>query len=159
MNGIFLFVDIAKFIFILLDIGLAVCFVIVLAKALAERPSLHPHRAAAPTLTARRAEVQDAWHKVQAKFGQGSIDSMKVAIIDADKLIDTMLKDAGFAGDSMAERLKQINPGSLSSYERLWRAHRLRNNLVHSHDFALTSGLADQAMKDFEAFLTELKYL
>jgi len=148
-----------RFLFILADIALVGFFVWVAARALSVRPKIAPRKAAPLAFTNKRLAVQEAWANILGIFGKGTVDNMKIAIINADKLIDTMLKDAGYLGDTMVERLKQIPSARLASLERLYRAHRVRNNIVHTPDFSLSPRDARQVMEDYESFLKELKYI
>jgi hypothetical protein len=149
----------AEAIFILADAALIVFFVWVLAHALEIRPPIAPRPPQGIAFSARRAEIQQAWQSILQTYSKGTPDNLKIAIINADKLVDTMLKDAGFAGDHMVDRLKQIPAARLGSLERLYRAHRVRNNIVHTPDFAVNPSLARQTIEDYESFLKELRYI
>lgn len=144
---------------VVFDAALLVFFVWVLTRALRVRPPIAPRKAAPPAFTAKRLAVQEAWNTIERSFSKGTSDTMKIAIINADKLIDTMLKDAGFTGDHMVDRLKQIPSARLQSIERLYRAHRVRNNIVHTPDFALSPQAGRAVLEDYAAFLKELGYL
>jgi len=64
----------------------------------------------------------------------GNIETMesKLAVIEADKLADMILKKAGVKGESMAERLRGVEKLiDRSVYQRMWEAHKVRNELVH----------------------------
>ena len=54
----------------------------------------------------------------------------QLAVIEADKLLDKALKESGFRGQTMGERLVEAGP-SLSGKDAVWEAHKLRNRLVH----------------------------
>jgi hypothetical protein len=106
-------------------------------------------------LTVRTSQFKEQWEEILKKLAGGSRDSLKVAIVEADKLVDTVLKDAGLEGEHMADRLDKLKPEELVSFNRLWRAHRVRNEVVHSPDFEVTPALAEQTIEDYEAFLKE----
>jgi hypothetical protein len=56
----------------------------------------------------------------------------KMAIIEADKLVDVILKKAGIAGNTMAERLRKVQKlVQRPIYSGMWEAHKLRNHIVH----------------------------
>ncbi len=99
------------------------------------------------------------WQKVLERAGGGTIESLRYAIIEADALVDSMLKRAGYEGDHMADRLSQIIPEEVKSLEALWRAHRLRNDIVHTPGFIVTEDQAKWALKAFEDFMKELNAL
>ena len=63
-------------------------------------------------------------------------DKYALAIIEADKLMDKAFKERGFQGQTTGERL--VTAGKfLSRKEDVWRAHKLRNRLVHEMDVKL----------------------
>lgn len=147
-------------VFILVDVALLIGFIYAFRESWKYRPHFHHPKEHKPDAArqARRAEYARRWGTIMAKFSTGnSADARKLAIIEADKLIDTMLKDAGLSGDTMADRLKQLSAEEVQSLDRLWRAHRLRNELVHSHDFEVSLTTAERVMQDYEAFLKEFK--
>jgi hypothetical protein len=56
----------------------------------------------------------------------------KMAIIEADKLVDVILKKAGITGNTMAERLRRVQKlVQRPIYSDMWEAHKLRNHIVH----------------------------
>lgn len=59
-----------------------------------------------------------------------SAAASRLAIIEADKLLDHALKESGWHGDTMGERMKQAG-NALGNSNAVWTAHKLRNQLVH----------------------------
>lgn len=112
------------------------------------------------SLAALRSKVfQDRWGSVLRRFSANVPDTMRLAIIEADTLVDSVLKDIGLEGEHMADRLAKLNPTTLKGLNGLWRAHRLRNDLVHTPGFALSPKDAREAIKYYEDFLREIKIL
>jgi hypothetical protein len=83
----------------------------------------------------------------------------KVAVIEADKLVDDALAKAGFPGETFGDRLSNIQPGTLLSLDGVWWAHKVRNRLAHETDYFLRYTEAKQAVGYFEAALAELQLL
>jgi hypothetical protein len=81
----------------------------------------------------------------------------KLAIIEADIILDTALKEAGYAGVSLGERLKSIAPSQLQSLDDAWQAHKVRNQVAHGGaDFVLTRRLAEETIKQYRRVFNEL---
>jgi hypothetical protein len=81
----------------------------------------------------------------------------KLAIIEADIILDTALKDAGYAGVSLGERLKSVTPSQLQSLDDAWQAHKVRNQVAHGGaDFVLTRRLAEETIKRYRRVFAEL---
>ena len=55
-----------------------------------------------------------------------------MAILRADALLDDTLREAGYEGATMADRLKVVDPNQLPSLDRIWSSHRLRNAIAHN---------------------------
>lgn len=147
-------------IFIVFDAALFVVFVVVWKKGLRFRPRIRPGKTSPPrAITLRDALVRERWNAIVEKARAGGSDAAKIAIIEADKLVDDSLKQMGLQGEHMADRLAQVAPEELHSLERLRRAHRIRNDLVHTPGFTITAQEAEQTLLDYQSFLKESKTL
>lgn len=99
------------------------------------------------------------WQDISQKSTSHIESDRKLAVIEADKLIDDIVKRIGFKGKDMAERLKQINANQISNIEDIWRAHKIRNNLVHDPYYKLTQPDSDFVVRTYENTLKELGIL
>jgi len=81
----------------------------------------------------------------------------KLAIIEADIILDEMLKEAGYGGNSLGERLRSISPTQLQSLDDAWQAHKVRNQIAHGGaDFILTRRLAEDTIKQYRRVFYDL---
>ena len=79
----------------------------------------------------------------------------KLAVIEADKLVDRAFKERGLRGQTMGERL--VSAGEfLSDKEAVWQAHKLRNRLVHEMDIELSLVQTKKALASFARALKDL---
>ncbi len=84
----------------------------------------------------------------------------RLAIIEADILLDEALKERGFLDASLADKLKQLTRGDLASLDKAWEAHKVRNQIAHTgSDFILTQREARRIVGLYEEVLRELEYL
>lgn len=98
--------------------------------------------------------------QVRAHVDSENPNDWKHAIIEADIILDKALKQLGYAGVSLGERLRSITPTMLASIDDAWEAHKVRNHLAHSGpDFVLTHKLARETILRYERVLTELGVL
>lgn len=66
------------------------------------------------------------------ELAKGDISSRKDAVIKLDSLLGKSLSYAGVKGDSVGERLKNARDlFDRRVYDDIWKAHKLRNRLVH----------------------------
>ena len=103
-----------------------------------------------------KKQVQNSWKNVEAHFFQGSENDLKVAIMDADKLLNEALRAAGIRGVQLGERLKSIKPEQLPNLNEVWQAHKLRNQIAHEPDFKLNRDLSERALAIYETALRHL---
>ena len=96
------------------------------------------------------------WQEIKNHVNSFRESEWKMAVIEADKLVDDALKAAGFPGESMGERLMLIKPGQLLNLQYLWDAHKLRNLIVHDPNYQITHRQAIWAVEAFESVLREL---
>jgi hypothetical protein len=101
--------------------------------------------------------VREQWQGIVKTSDQGVMGA-KISIMEADKLLDHVMKSMMIPGDTMGERLK-TGQYKYPDLRNVWPAHKLRNQLVHDAAFEITTGAAKRALRDFEAALKALKVL
>lgn len=87
-----------------------------------------------------------AWLQITKRLATGEESNMKLAVIEADKVLDEILKRSGFPGETMSERLKRLTPAQLSNLEQVWGAHKLRNRIVHEPNFEVSRAEVELAV-------------
>jgi len=61
-----------------------------------------------------------------------NIYELKQAVIEADKLVDYILRAKGYRGATFADRLKAASPYiEKHHYDALWQGHKVRNLIAH----------------------------
>ena len=91
----------------------------------------------------RQSRLVDMQQHVQSD----NPNDWKLAIIEADIILDQTLKDRGYPGNSLGERLRGITPSQLSSIDEAWDAHRVRNKIAHEGaDFVITKRIAEETI-------------
>jgi len=104
-------------------------------------------------------KVVKAWVKITARLETGLESEYKLAVIEADSMLNDILKRMGFGGETLGERLERLTAATLPNLEQIWEAHKIRNNIVHDPDYRLTLDGArrvldiyEQALRDLQAF-------
>jgi len=96
------------------------------------------------------------WQSILKKAESEDEDSQKLAIIEADKMLDDLLKETGLKGENMGERLKQIDPNQIANLEALWEAHKIRNRIVHEPDYRLKPNEVKEVIEIYRRALEDL---
>lgn len=105
-----------------------------------------------------REQVQSRFAEIEKLLTKENDSSYKLAVIEADKLLDHVLKALGFPGADMGQRLRAAS--YKHEYLReVWFAHKMRNQLVHDANFHLTYWQAQDALKVFRNALKRLGVL
>lgn len=104
-----------------------------------------------------RAEIQKRWATLKQTSQQGNMGA-KLAIMEADMLLDSALKSMSMSGTTLGERLK-FATYKYPKLNGVWWAHKLRNQLVHEASFNLSSNEARRALDEFESALKILNVL
>ena len=63
-------------------------------------------------------------------FSQHS-SNWKLAIIEADSILENLLKDLGFQGETLGDRLKSANQETFPQLTTAWEVHTIRNRIAH----------------------------
>lgn len=100
------------------------------------------------------AYYQKQWANIESFKNNGGA-GLQLAVFEADKLLDHALKNRGFGGDTMGERLKSANRAFMNT-NAVWDAHKLRNRLAHEQNVQLNGIVVDKALRAFRAALKDL---
>lgn len=99
------------------------------------------------------------WEGIKARLQKGDEANLKLAVVEADKLVDEIIKRMGLPGKDMAERLKQVEVHEIKSIDKIWATHEIRNRIVREPNFKLAQQEAEAAVGNIEEALKELEYL
>jgi hypothetical protein len=101
-----------------------------------------------------REEFQRDWLAIEAAVGTDS-NSQQFAILQADKLLDKALRDGGYAGTTMAERLTSASR-VFRNREAVWAAHKFRNRIAHEQNITINAQWTKKALNSFKKGLKDL---
>lgn len=103
-----------------------------------------------------KEEVRKSWEYIRELANSSSPSDWNMAVLRSDALIDDVLRELGYEGTTLAERLKVVDPTKLQSLERIWSAHRLRNMIAHDPLVQHTRETIVHALRSYEQALKEL---
>ncbi|MBI4457551.1 hypothetical protein HY633_01145 [Candidatus Uhrbacteria bacterium] len=102
-----------------------------------------------------REEMSKRWDEIEALLKAPGEVSRKLAVMEADKLLDYALKALAMPGTTLGERLK-FAQYKYPKLREVWWAHKIRNQLAHEAAFHLDAAMAAGAVKAFKRALEEL---
>ena len=150
----------ARVVIIILDIALFVGIIVVIWKSWEFRPQLEENFRGTgeeeEKTTFDHKAVLAQWKKINDDAMSAPPHSVTLGVIAADNFVDTILKGMGLEGDHMADRLQKFDSREYHTLENLWKAHKIRNQLVHTPGFEISEHDGKTVLRAYEAFLKEL---
>lgn len=103
----------------------------------------------------RHKKLED-WQKVLAHAHSENPAEWRVAIIEADIMLDELLTALGYQGEGVGEKLKSVDPSNMLTLDAAWEAHKVRNRIAHSgKDFELSEREVKRITMLFESVFRE----
>lgn len=94
-------------------------------------------------------KINQIWQKTLRRLESGSESEYKLAVVEADKMLDSSLKRMGLSGKTLEERLGKLTSIALPNIDDIYEAHKISNSIIHDPDFRLTLA---QARKILDAY-------
>lgn len=107
----------------------------------------------------KRKQMRLRWNEIRKRLESGNESEYKVAIIEADNIIDDLIKRMGFSGENLGERLEKARPGQIDYALELKQAHEVRNRIIHEDGFQLSREDAAAILENYEKFLRVFEVL
>ena len=106
------------------------------------------------------SRVNETWNSVRSKLLSDNPSDWRLAIIEADIYLDRVLDQKGFYGDTLGDKLKQVDPEKLPSVQIAWEAHKVRNRIAHDGaGFILTMPEARRVLSYYEIVFRDLEVI
>lgn len=115
--------------------------------------SLSRSLAAAPPVKNER------WEKILALLGSENEAEWRMAIIEADNILEEMVKKMNYPGETLGDRLKNIEKSDFLTLSDAWEAHKLRNQIAHEGGFVLTKHQTRLAVERYKRVFEEFDYI
>jgi len=92
-------------------------------------------------------------------FSQHSSD-WKLAVIEADSMLESLMDDLGFKGDTLGEKLKSATQERFRNLTAAWEVHNIRNRIAHEGvAFEMTQREAKRIITIYEQIFREFGYI
>jgi len=71
------------------------------------------------------------WENIEAHANSENPSDWRLAIIEADILLDRLLDKLGYTGETTGEKMRQVERSDFRTIDDAWEAHKLRNDIAH----------------------------
>lgn len=97
------------------------------------------------------------WHYILTLIESPNESDWRVAIIEADTMLDEVLEKKGMVGETLSEKLEQARSNGYAFIQGAWDAHIIRNQIAHQgSDFTLTQIEGRRVVRMYQSFFEEL---
>lgn len=103
--------------------------------------------------SSHKGKIFRRWKQIEKQLQGDQETQYKLAILDADALVDEVLEMAHISGETMTERLENALPYQVEHKDRLLWAHGIRNDIIRESAFPVNKDLAEKTIKVYEEFL------
>lgn len=104
-------------------------------------------------------EFSQNWQEIRELMSSDNASDWNMAMLRADAQLDDTLQHLGYEGETIADRLRIVDPTKLQSMDRVWSAHRLRNAIAHDPLQLFTREMIMHALESYEMGFKELGML
>lgn len=107
-----------------------------------------------------RENQNKRWLRVKELIASNNDSDWKIAIFEADSMLEDMTLAMNIPGDTLGERLKSVEPSDFLTLQKAWEAHKIRNQIAHQGStYALDHRTALLAIKMFEEVFQEFRLI
>jgi len=102
----------------------------------------------------------EKWERVMSYLNSNNPSDWRLAIIEADVILEELLRSTGHVGESVGDMLKSVEEGEFLTINDAWEAHKVRNAIAHAgQDFQLNEREARRAITLFEKVFREFEVI
>lgn len=142
---------------ICLSVVFAFGIFVVLAKTIALRKKINKETALRGIKLERTRSKR--WDGVLKQMESENPADWKLAIIEADSMLEAMVRKFGYTG-SLGEMLKKIDVSEFNTINEAWQAHKVRNHIAHQGaSFLFSKRQAKLTIELYEKVFKEFDYI
>ena len=105
-------------------------------------------------------EKNDKWEQIIKYANSENPSDWRQAIIEADVMLEELVRTLGYEGASLGEMLKSVEKDEFLTVEDAWQAHKVRNAVAHSGgDFQLNERETKRVIALFEKVFKEFEVI
>lgn len=98
-----------------------------------------------------------AWEKIIRRLRKEGEAELKLAVIEADDLLNDVLERMGSPGETLGEKLKRLDKTTLPNLDEILEVHKIRSNIVHDPTYRLSLEQARKVLRVYKKALLHLE--
>jgi hypothetical protein len=113
-----------------------------------------------PEVAQTEVAVNPKWRKVLAHIESGNESDWKLAIIEADIMLEDILDKLHLPGETVGEKMKAVEKSDFATIDNAWEAHKIRNQIAHEGgEYTLTQHEARRVIALYQSVFEEFQVL
>ena len=104
--------------------------------------------------------VVERWKKVLEHASSENPSDWRIAVIEADIILDDLLSVLNLPGSTIGDKLKAVEPSDFLTLDKAWEAHKARNMIAHQgSNFLINQREIHRIISLYEAVFREFKMI
>lgn len=104
--------------------------------------------------------VNKKWESILSHIESENPSDWKLAILEADIMLEELLDKLGYHGETIGEKLKSVEKSDFTTLDLAWEAHKIRNSIAHEGtDFLLNQREAKRVIDLYREVFEEFFYI
>jgi hypothetical protein len=99
------------------------------------------------------------WKQIQKRMASEESNQWKLAILEADHILNEILKMSGYLGSRLDEKLELITSAQLANVDEVKNANLVRNKIAKDPTYELSRGEAEEVIEIYKQALKELNLI
>ncbi len=105
-------------------------------------------------------QTNERWLKVEKHIASQNPTDWRLAILEADIILDEMLQKMGYKGAGIGEMLKTVEKSDFLTLDAAWEAHKVRNSIAHQgSDFVMSHPEAKRVISLYKQVFEEFFFI
>ena len=100
-----------------------------------------------------------SWQKIAKKLKKDDESEYKLAIIEADTVLDDVLEKVGYSGETLEDKIDKVSLVVISNKEEILEAHKVRNTIVYNPNYKVELEEAKKLLEIYKKALIDLGML
>ena len=99
------------------------------------------------------------WERIMDLVNTETSSEWKVAVIEADKLLEEMINYLPIQGENLGDKMKKIDRSDFLTLDDAWEAHKVRNRIAHEHGYEISQHEARRVIGLFKKVFDEFDFI
>ncbi len=106
-----------------------------------------------------KAKIVKEWDRIIKQMREGGDSEKKLAIIEADDMVNEMLEKMGYKDEKLEAKLESVNKNIIPNVEDLKKIHKRKRDIVYDPGYIISEEEAEEIMSVYEKTFKDIQFL